>query len=570
MTQTTYFRAVVTNGTCSRNTAPIQILIKTTQYDAIVGWSNGLPDSTTTAIFNANFTSTTDVNACKVIIINGANVNIGSNNSLIVQNTVDASGGTLTFQDNSSLVQPNNVANLPGITTGGNTGNITYKRNSTLMNVYDYTFWSSPVDSQNLFDFSPGTLFDKYFYWNSSPSVYDWSVILNGAATMTPATGYIVRAPLFPSNAPATFNGSFTGIPNNGTISTPIVVSGVANANNLNLIGNPYPSAIDATAFLTANSSVLNGSMYFWTHNTVVTNLNYTDNDYASFNLTGGVGTRAALNSGINNVIPDGKIAAGQGFFVEGNANGDAIFSNSMRLSGDNTRFYRNNNAAEKHRLWLELSNAGGAFSQTLLGYVSGATNHKDNGYDSKLFSESPTASFYSLIDNEKMAIKGNATPFQDSEINQLGYISKIATDYDITLAKTDGLFDNQNIYLQDNLLNVVHDLKQNPYHFSTSIGTFNDRFLLRFTNGSLSNNQNNLSENTVQVFNKNDDVLVQSSATDLSSILIFDISGRLLFETNDLNTKNYTIDNLKISNQILLIQIKLKDGLLINKKIIH
>ena len=569
LTQTTYFRAVVTNGICSRNTSPIQILIKTTQYNSPGVWSNGLPDSTTSAIFNFNFTSTADINACKVIIINGVNVNFNSNNSLIVQNTVDASGGTLTFQDNASLVQPNNVTNLAGITTGGNAGNITYKRNSTLMSVYDFTFWSSPVANQNLYNFSPLTLFDKYFYWNSNPSIYYWSEILNGATTMVPATGYIVRSPLVIGSAAAIYNGYFIGVPNNGTITTPITVSGTLNVNNRNLIGNPYPSAIDGSAFLTTNNSVLNGSMYFWTHNTPVTNLLYNNNDYATFNLTGGL-SAAALNSGINNIVPDGKIAAGQAFFVEGITNGNAVFNNSMRLIGNNNFFYRNNNAGEKHRIWLELSYAGGAFSQTLLGYVTGATNDKDNGYDSKLFSESPTASFYSLIANEKMAIKGNALPFQDSEINQLGYISKIDADFDITLAKTDGLFDNQNIYLQDNLLNVVHDLKQNPYHFSTLIGTFNDRFLLRFTNVSLSGNQNIILDNAVQVFNKNDDVLIKSLATDLSSISIFDISGRLLFETNDLDTKNYTIDNLKTSNQILLVQIKLKNGLTINKKIIH
>jgi hypothetical protein len=34
------------------------------------------------------------------------------------------------------------------------------------------------------------------------------------------------------------------------------------------LMGNPYPSALDADKFLDANASLIEGTIYFWTHNT--------------------------------------------------------------------------------------------------------------------------------------------------------------------------------------------------------------------------------------------------------------------------------------------------------------
>lgn len=39
----------------------------------------------------------------------------------------------------------------------------------------------------------------------------------------------------------------------------------------------------------------------------------------------------------------------------------------------------------------------------------------------------------------------------------------------------------NQNIYLEDKVLGVIHDLRQNPYSFTGTSGILNDRFVLRY-----------------------------------------------------------------------------------------
>jgi hypothetical protein len=43
-------------------------------------------------------------------------------------------------------------------------------------------------------------------------------------------------------------------------------------------------------------------------------------------------------------------------------------------------------NSIEKSRLWLNLTNTQGAFKQTLIGYITGATNEYDNVYDGVSF----------------------------------------------------------------------------------------------------------------------------------------------------------------------------------------
>ena len=92
-------------------------------------------------------------------------------------------------------------------------------------------------------------------------------------------------------------------------------------------LGNPYPSAIDADTFLSSNSSVIGGTLYFWTHNTDASSSGtFSQNDYVSWNGTGGISGCTGC------VAPDGNIASGQGFFAQGIASSTATFTNTMRI----------------------------------------------------------------------------------------------------------------------------------------------------------------------------------------------------------------------------------------------
>src|SRR5690606_8554704 len=159
-----------------------------------------------------------------------------------------------------------------------------------------------------------------------------------------------------------------------------------------------------------------------------ITDYQYTGSDYAIYNYTGGVGTGTpATNPGINNTAPTRYIAAGQGFFVEGTANGQLRFDNSMRVAGSNSNFYRVaapgaapyavQSIGERHRLWLNISNAAGLSKQTLVGYVSSATNGIDRGFDGKVADAGNPVSLYSLVDGTALAIQGRALPFDVSDV---------------------------------------------------------------------------------------------------------------------------------------------------------
>lgn len=522
-------------------------------------------------VFSGNYSTTGDLSGCTCTVNPGAAVTVNSGHTLIITNGV-TNGGTLTFENNASLLQTNDVSN---------TGSITYKRITQPMKNFDYTYWSSPTRSQVLRTLSPNTLPDKYFSYDSA--INNWKQQLPTAA-MTVGKGYIIRTPkagTWPNGEVVSFPYSqpvkFVGVPNNGNVFGENITAITATRNFL--IGNPYPSALNADLFLSANAAILQGTIYLWTHNTPIAQTGskyvYSAGDYASYNTTGGTGiTSSALNPG-NNSTPLGKIAAGQSFFATAKAPGTITFTNAMRVAGSNNQFFKPGKTGkatgdlEKHRIWLDLSNDGGAFKQTLVGYIEGATNAYDDNFDGLAFNANPYIDFYSVNNENKLVIQGRSLPFNDSDIVPLGYKSTIEGNFTIGISQADGVLSNHAIYLEDKLTQTIHDLRLANYSFTTATGTFDDRFVLRYTNKTLGtdNFENQGNSILVTVLNK---VITISSANDtISKVSIYDISGRQLYKRNNIKNPKLIIENLHSSNQVLMVKIVLENGTSETRKII-
>ncbi|MBD3582702.1 GEVED domain-containing protein [Flavobacterium selenitireducens] len=561
---TTYIRVQVSNGTCTAYTNTVTLSVESTTWDG-TSWNNGAPNLGKRAVFAGNYISSGDLSACSVGVTSG-NVSFEPGHSLIVENGVNVSGGALIFESESSLVQISD--------SGVNTGSITYKRETTPMRNYDYTYWSSPLNGTTLDDVSPDTRFDKYHHYNVPTGQF---LSIPDVTVMTPGRGYIMRAPAGWPNVPTSFTAVMTmGPANNGVITYPVAMS--APATNLNLLGNPYPSALDADEFIThpTNAGLINGTLYFWTHNTPITNQVYNNNDYASYNL---LGATAAANSGSgNNSAPTKNIAAGNAFFVTAIANGTAVFNNSMRLAGFNDNFYRPGSAAalpsvlEKHRIWLDMSNSDGAFKQALVGYATNATSGLDREYDGKTIESLNSISFYSILDENKLTIQGRALPFDENDQVAMGYRANVAGNYSIALSAFDGLFadENQHIYLEDLVLGTIHDLKSGAYGFATATGEFPGRFVLRFTGEQLQVGDPIFNQNSVVVFGKDEVIRINSGNVAMESVKIFDTRGRLIAERKNIGSTQAEIANLGIANQVLIVQVTSVDQITVSKKIIY
>ncbi|WP_348798125.1 calcium-binding protein [Flavobacterium adhaerens] len=524
------------------------------------GWTRGLPDKRFEVAIEENLMLNSDTHFCNCSVSSGKKLSVENEKNLSLEfefyGNSTTLNGIITFESGTSLLQNDENA--------VNTGSIVYKRTVSGIKDKDYVYWSSPVVGQTLGDFSSDS--EKFYSWYVS----NWAVASSGTI-MKPGKGYIVLVP--PETPGPDINLEFTGEPNNGE--QKIASQGI---NKNNLIGNPYPSAIDAEQFMIDNQTLIGGTLNFWTHNTAKAAVGagdvyvYSSGDYASFNGTGGT---TAKSGGAK---PDGAIVAGQSFMVKSTGEGDFVFNNALRVSdsGSNTTFYKQTKTkvateVEKNRVWLNFSNNQGAFKQLLVGYVQGATNSIDNLYDGETLNGNAYVDFYSINNSKNLTIQGRGLPFDTSDIVPLGYKTTIEGIFQISIDEVDGVLVNQGVYLEDKMTNTVHNLKEGSYSFTTTIGTFNDRFVLKYTesNSSLGTDDNEIDAKGAIVSVKNHRIKINSFDQSLKTVKVYDLKGSLLFDKNKLDSKEFIIDQLNAADQIMIVMVQLENGKWMSKEIV-
>jgi hypothetical protein len=514
-------------------------------------WSNGTPTATIDAIINGNYSTTANgVFTAKTLTVNASkSFTINSENSITVAGAV-TNNGSFVVQNNANLVQTNTAA----VT---NTGNIIVNRNSATIQLYDYTLWSSPVSGQLLQGFSPNTLANRFYTYDSTAGTSGLYSVVSAPSTtnFAAANGYLIRAPnTWTAAAPTTFNGVFTGVPNNGTV--PITLNYTDASHAFNLVGNPYPSTIDAQAFITENTTTIESTLYFWRK----TNGGQ-GSSYAAYNPAGGTATYASPTS----EVPNGTIQVGQGFFVQAKSASTLNFKNAMRLASTSTQFFRSNTDVERNRIWINITSTLGVFSQMLVSYMTDATQGVDF-LDGRYINDAPTA-LTSIINAEEYTIQGRALPFTTTDTLPLGFKTDVAGNYTIAIDHVDGLFSSgQTIYLKDNLLNSVTDLSAGSYSFASAIGTFNSRFEVVYQS-ALGVNHPTFSSNSVMAFSENGAIKINTGSDIMAHVEVYDLQGRLLVEKKQINTTETKITSTVI-NQIVLVQISNSNGAVVTKKI--
>ena len=239
------------SGVSKHRVVRIKLCINSSFLDGSVCY-NGFLAVGKTHVFNDNLEGLPTSKACSCVVASGKTVTIPGSNSLSL--VLDYSGsGTLVLEINAVLYQSDDEI--------VNTGTIQLKRKTTPILKYDYTYWCSPAANQSLYDTSPETLSGKFYSFNSSSD--NW-LVEAPSKIMVAAKGYIIRGPQsFSIATRAVYESSFKGVANNGEKTIALVP-----ISNFNLIGNPYPSAIDLDIFLKENAAVLKGIIYLWIHNT--------------------------------------------------------------------------------------------------------------------------------------------------------------------------------------------------------------------------------------------------------------------------------------------------------------
>jgi hypothetical protein len=582
-----------------------------------------LPTSINTVVMNGGYNTTNNggsFSACS-LIVNSGTLTIADGFYVEVINDVSVSGGRITTETQGSFVQFGDGSDAGTFTHNSGNSDV-IKTTAELANWYDYTYWSSPVENETtdtaLFQANP-----SYRFWFNAVNFIDingdgidddanaWTRA-SGNFLMSPGQGFAAthNAAFFIPNRAYDF--IFNGPYNTGDITYP-VINNSANYEvfHWNLIGNPYPSAIDTDLFFSTNSGVIEQVAYLWSHvnpplgvNPGNEVLNFNQNDYITISTVSVAGNGADINGdGMfdGNDIPETKIPSGQGFFIPSKlldpipttppvtpviTSQNVTFTNSMRVSGDNANnlFFRGSNEKTKtnditkETLWVNLSSDIGIYSQISIAY----TDFTSDGYDGNSIDTSRNYAgnagiLYSLIEeqgNTPFVIQGKSlSSLNLDEVVKIGFGAYISTEetYRLDLLKTEGKFLTYNtIFLKDNYLDILHDISASHYNFKSKGGTFNDRFEIVFKVNTLSVDENSIEEDGLTIVELNDGnikfTIKNNRNLTIDSVTIFDIQGRLIYELDgNASTEIYNLSNLNSSAYIAIVL--LSNGQLITKK---
>lgn len=582
-------------GTCGAATATF--VCQTVNNWNGTSWSRGtIPTINERVRLNADYNTATSgsIDACELTVGNGRILTITDNKYVNVINSI-INNGTINVSTMGSLIQVNHPLDQDGVATV--TPNINITKTTSAKKRWDYEYMSKPlVSSVNILP-TLNTPFDLKYYWDGAfastgRSYLGWRSI-SAENQITIGSGYIARVKdIAPYNTGGgTITLTLSGLTTNGDYTAPVKYFDTADDfRNFALLGNPYPSAISFEKFYTDNSDKIMGTAYLWTSRTYYTgageyNGNAVSTDYATFNLTGGVGpggtgTQATLGSD----TPNGYIASEQGFMVRAKGTGsvatvnNVTFKNTHRvksvIGGVNTngQFFRvNMDENAKNRYWLRVSDSQNNYSEILIGYLPEATDGLDDGYDSRNVS-SWVIKLHSLVDNEKLVIQGK-DDFHFSDKVSLIYEKSTTTTETLTIALSikEGIFnDNQNIYLFDKVLNKYHKLTDGPYSFTTDKKIETDRFEIKYYPLLVDSNNNILENNdTIVLCFINNSILNIEASESIDTVTIHDINGRFIMERKIEKDCNVFSDSLNISSGVYIVSITLNNGKTYIKKII-
>ncbi len=564
------------------------------------------------------------------LIINSGDLQIDGNTatndgfSLTVSHYLKIDG-TLDLEGESQLIQ---TADSDFDTSS--TGTLERDQQGTT-NIYTYNYWSSPVSPTSNSSYTVGGVISNvgfitnsydgtsspvqnadYWIWKFSNSLADtysnWQHVRSGGSLLV-GEGFTMKGP---GTVGLDQNYVFTGQPNNGDITLNVTQG------NSYLIGNPYPSAIDANAFLQDHLSVadggnnteniINGALYFWEHFGGSSHqLSDYQGGYATYTLMGAAyavnnDTRINDDNSTGSKLPERYIPVGQGFFVSttldtdlvGDPNdpdinetimgGNIIFKNSQRVfqkeAIPGSLFFKSKNKATKtssntednrQKIKLMFDSPKGYHRQLLVGIDEHATNGFDLGYDALINEDNQEDSFW-MLNNSKLIIQA-VNNFSDTQILPIGvkiYEEGMSTFRIDELLNIDN---NSNVFLYDKNLEILHDLNESNYDVYLNSGEHLERFELRFSSSgiqSLSNEE--LDAKKLQVFYSNNEkhlIIHNPELIDIHSLKMYSILGNEVFTINELkkeNLKKYKI--LKFNSGAYIINLDI-EGKSLTKKVI-
>jgi len=491
-------RAVGTEAT-SANSPVGSALTGSTAWNG-TAWSGGTPTSSLIAVINSNYTSssTNPSLVCKdLIIASGKTLQINPENTVTVNGNLTNSGTIICKSPYSSGASGSLIIKGNILTPG----TMIFERFMTYITPYNPTahFVSIPMTTVNSSMFRANT----FASYNQATRV--WS---NYSGALTVGRGYQSK---YMAGTMVTLTGTFNNVA--------VPLATIANNYYKELVGNPYPSAIDWQA------------APGWTKpgiSPIIQYFNAVSGRYGTW--SGTVGTNGATQ----------YIPAMQGFFVSATSAGASLAVNKS-AQVHSTALYQKSGEMIENTIKLRVS--GGILEdETVVQFNTTANATFEVGEDAeKMFEEANELPHLYTLSADKQALTINQLPATGRV--PMSFTSGLSGKYSI--AADAFMFTNfATVGLKDLKTGTITDLRTGSYQFDYTAGENSERFELFFTNTATNIDGIDATQVDIYAYNRTIYVVLPVATAQVS---VYDITGRLVYTNAQLTQGVNSFDIQKL-----------------------
>lgn len=547
---------------------------------------------------------------------------------LKLDGTIDLEGESQLIQIDGSDLDPTSSGTLERDQQGNS-------------NLYLYNYWCSPVGVSNAttnnnsytlpdvitnvgfltsgLDGTTAPANADYWIWkyaNLTGDEYSLWQHVRSTGSLDTGEGFTMKGP---GTAGPEQNYIFQGKPNNGDFTLTL------GAGNEYLVGNPYPSAMDADEFIMDNISatdggkagntdnVINGALYFWDHFANNSHkLAAYEGGYATYTLMGGAvaisnDVRINASGQVGTMTPQRYIPVGQGFFVsaildtdldnDGNPDsnapgltlpvvgGNIQFKNSQRIfmkegpaqslfvknGSKKSKSTASKNTDTRQKIKLMYDSPDGYHRQLLVGVDEKASNGFDLGYDAPL-AESNKEDMYWEFNSAKLIIQA-VNNFDVDQILPIGLKTDKEGFATIKIDALENISTDTNIFVHDKETDTYHNLRDSDFNvYLDTVGEHSGRFEITFDASQVALSTDDFEKANIEVYfsNENKSFIVHNPDLKyIESVSVYNLLGQSIYEFESKSHEDRIEHKTKdINTGIYIVKMK-TDNEILSKKIL-